>query len=86
MIDGITETVKREINKKESRFIAALLASLAASVVKPVICLMVKGITRRGNRRAGKRYMDKIILVPLHHLSNIRITKYYEFRLNSVFS
>ena len=37
LIDGVTETVKHEINKQESEFLGALLAPLAASTVQPVI-------------------------------------------------
>ena len=42
-------------NKKkwESRFLRALLARLAASLVKPVISLVVKSISGKGVRRAG---------------------------------
>ena len=58
-IDGITETVKHEIEKKESGFIGALLAPLATSLVQPVISLVVKSISGRGVRRAGKGYMNK---------------------------
>ena len=55
---GITETVKHEIKKQEGRFFPALLGSLAASLVQPVILSVVKGISGRGVRRAGKGYMD----------------------------
>ena len=39
LIDGVTKTVKHEIKKQESRFFRALLASLADSLVQPVIFL-----------------------------------------------
>ena len=52
LIDGITETVKLAIKKQEGRFLGALLAALAASLVQPVISSAVKGISRRG-------YMDE---------------------------
>ena len=48
----LIETVKHEIKKQESRFLGALLARLAASLVQPVISSVVKGISRRGVRRA----------------------------------
>ena len=45
LIDGVMETVKHEIKKQEGRFLGALFAPLAASVVEPVICSVVKGIS-----------------------------------------
>ena len=60
LIDGITETVKHEIKKQEGRFLPTLLAVLAASLVEPVISSVVKAISGRRVRRAGKGYMDKI--------------------------
>ena len=42
------------------RFLPVLLAPLAASLVQPVISSVVKGISGRGVRRAGKVYMDNI--------------------------
>ena len=57
LIDGVTETVKHETQKQEDRFLEALIAPLAGSIMQPVISL-VKVISRRGVRRA--EYMDKI--------------------------
>ena len=53
-----------------------------------MISLVVKGISGRGVRRAGAGYIDKRFLVPLHPLSNIKITKYFSYkpRFNCVFS
>ena len=48
LIDG-TETVKHKIKKQEGQFLPALLASLAGSLVQPVISSVVKD---RGVRRA----------------------------------
>ena len=59
LIDGVNKTVKHEINKQEGGFPGALLAPLAASLVQPAISSVVKGISGRGVRRAGGRYMDK---------------------------
>ena len=59
VIDGVTETVKHEIKRKEGGFLGALLAALAASVVQPVISSAVKDISARGFRRAGRGYMNK---------------------------
>ena len=60
LINGVTETVKPQIKKQEGRFLGVLLAPSAASIVQPVISSVVKGISRRGVRRAGRGYMDKI--------------------------
>ena len=54
LIDGVTETVKQEIKKQEGRFLGALLALLAVSLVQTVISSVVKGISGRGVRRAGR--------------------------------
>ena len=35
LVDGVTETVKHEIDKQEGIFLGALLALLAASIVEP---------------------------------------------------
>ena len=59
LIDGLTRTVKHEIKKQEGAFTGAFLALLDASLVKPVISSIVKGINGRGVRSVGKRYMDK---------------------------
>ena len=59
LINGVTETLKQEIKKQESRFLGALLAPLAASLVQPVVSSVVKDISGRGVRRAGRGYMDK---------------------------
>ena len=57
--DGVTEAVKDEIKKQERGFLGALLVPLPASLVEPVISSVVKGISGRGVRRAGRRYMVK---------------------------
>ena len=55
LIDGATETVKHEIKKKqEEGFLRAMLRNLAASLVQPIISSVVKGISGRGVRRAGR--------------------------------
>ena len=59
LIDGITETVKHEMKIKQGEFLLALLATLAASLVQPKISSVVKGISGRRVRRAGRGYMDK---------------------------
>ena len=59
LIDGVTETVKHETKKQEGGFLGALLETLAASLVQPVISSVVNGISGRRVRRAGKGYMSK---------------------------
>ena len=59
LTDGVTETVKYEIKKQEGRFLRAVLAPLAASLVQPVISSVIQGINGRGVRRAGRGYMDQ---------------------------
>ena len=51
-IDGVTETTKNWIKKQEGRFLRALLAPLNNSLVRPVICSVVKGIS---GRRLGEQ-------------------------------
>ena len=52
LIDAYTETVKRQIKKKEGWFLGDLLAPLATSIVQPVISSLSKGLN-------GKGYIDK---------------------------
>ena len=56
--------------------------------MQPVISSVVKGISGRGIGRTRRAYLDKIFLVPLHPLNNIKITNYFngEPRVNGVFS
>ena len=56
---GVIETVKNEIKAQEGRFLGALLAPLTVSSMQPVISSVVKSISGREIRRAGRRYMDK---------------------------
>ena len=57
LIDSVTETVKHEI-KRQGWFLGALLAPLAASVVQPIISLVVKSVSGREVRRGGRGHMD----------------------------
>ena len=59
LIDGVTEIVKHKMKKQEGIFISALLASLAALLVKPVISSVVKSISGKRLKRAGTGYIDK---------------------------
>ena len=80
LIDGVAETTKHEIKKQEVGFLGALLAILAVSLVQPLISSAVKGISGRRVVRAGRRYMDKKMLFPTHHLTNIKITNYFNYK------
>ena len=59
LIDGVTETWKPEIKEQEAGFLQVLLASLATSLMHPVISLVVKAISGRGVGRIGRGYMDE---------------------------
>ena len=51
LIDGVTEAVKYWIKNQEDRF-------LGASLVQPVSSSVVKGISGRRVRSAGRGYMN----------------------------
>ena len=57
LIDGVTETVKDEI--KEKKKVDLLLTPSASSLVQSEIYSVVKGISGKGVRRAGRGYMNK---------------------------
>ena len=59
LIDEAAETVKHETRKQEDEFLKGLLGPLAASIVQPVISLVLKVIRRRGVRRTGRGYLNK---------------------------
>ena len=59
LTNEVTETVKHDIKTQEDGFLGVLLASLAALLVQPVISSIMKGISRRGVRRAGRGYINK---------------------------
>ena len=59
LIDGVNETVKHETKKHKGGLLGALFAPFAASIVQSMISSVVKGISRRGVRRAGRAYLDK---------------------------
>ena len=61
LTDGITETVKYEINQQDGGFLPPSLASLAASLVQPLISSVVKGINGIGVTKSGGRYIAKEI-------------------------
>ena len=59
LIGGVAKTVKDEIKKQEGGCLETLLAPLATLLVQPVVSSVVKGISRRGVRRAGRGYINK---------------------------
>ena len=59
LIDEVTDAVKHEVIKQKGWFLRALLATLAAFIVQPLISSVVKGISGRGVRRAWRGYIDK---------------------------
>ena len=63
VIDGVTEKQKHEIKKQEGGFLGALLAPLVTSLVQPVTSPVVKVISGREVRRAGRGYMDKNLVL-----------------------
>ena len=59
LIDGANETVQHETRKQKDRFLGALLAPLATSLIQLVLSSVVKSISRGRVMRAGRGYMDK---------------------------
>ena len=63
LIDGVSETVKHEIQKQEGGFpppmiapmAASLLTPTASSFIQPVASSLINAITGKGVMRAGKR-------------------------------
>ena len=54
LVDKVTEAAKDEKKIQEGGFLRALLAPLAASLLQPVISSVVKGISGRRVKRAGR--------------------------------
>ena len=77
LTDGVTNTVKHEI--KQPEFINSL--------VEPVISSVVKGISERVVRKAGREYWIKTVS-PLHPLNKVEITSYFDYEpiFNGLFS
>ena len=59
LIDEVTERVKYEMKKQEDRFLGALLAPLATSLVQQVISSVAKGIGGREVRKVRTGYIDR---------------------------
>ena len=56
---GVTQIVKHEIQKQQGGFLWVLLATLAPSLVQPVVTSVVKGTSERGVRGAERGCIDK---------------------------
>ena len=59
LVDGVSETVKHEIQKIRRRISRSLFSTFSRFRVQPVISSVVKGTSERGVRSAGKGYMNK---------------------------
>ena len=55
LIDGVAESVKHEIKKKQGGFLGGVLPPLAASLVQPAISSVVKGVTWKRGQKSSKR-------------------------------
>ena len=95
LLDGITETVKNEVNKQKCGFLSMLLDTLGGSLLGE---LLTKNLSGRGIIRAGERtiragegttragYGSKKMLTP-NPLTNFEILHYQnEPRFNRVYS
>ena len=60
-ISGVTEKVKHEAKKQDSRFPEALLATLAASLVQPVISSVVKVLVEEELKEKEEDIQIKIL-------------------------
>ena len=63
LIDGATETVKLQIKKQVSGFLAAIMPHFDASVTAPVTPWLINTVTERGVRSAGKKQKGGFILL-----------------------
>ena len=59
LIGCISETINHEIKKQENIFFPDLLATLAVSLLQPVISSVREDIGGRGVKRVGRVYIDK---------------------------
>ena len=73
-------------NKKQGRFLEALLAPLAAFLVQWVISSVVKCISGRRIRRAGRGYMDKNFSSTPSTILRLLINSVMNLHLNVIFS
>ena len=64
--------------KEEGGFVSTFLAPLAVSLVQRVISLVVEGISGKGARRAGKRYMNRKVYFRFILLAISRISAFCE--------
>ena len=59
LVDGVSETVKHEIQKIRRRISWSFFSTFSRFIVQPVISSVVKGTSEIGVRSAGKGYMNK---------------------------
>ena len=55
LIDGATETAKHEIKKQEDGSLGAMMATMAASLIQPVVSSLINAISEREVKRTEKR-------------------------------
>ena len=81
LIDGISKTVKHEIKRQKGGFLGMLLGTLGASMLGNMLA-------GKGIKRSGKWVIWIKFLVLFYPLSNIEITKSFNYkpRFNSVYS
>ena len=58
LIDGVTETVKHDIKNQGGKFRESLLDLIGSSLMQLVIFSVVKVISGRAVRKAGREYKD----------------------------
>ena len=80
LIDGATETVNYKMKKQKSGFLGALRVPLATSLVQTNIFLIVKSLSGKRVRTAGKRCKDQKFLVSLHLLNNMAVSNYFNYK------
>ena len=51
LIDGMTETVKREIKNQLGVFLGAMIALMAASLIAPMVSSLINALTEKGQER-----------------------------------
>ena len=61
LIGGVTEAVKQKTQKQKDRFRVALLATLTAFSVQPVISSVVKGLSGKGVTKEERGCKNKFL-------------------------
>ena len=71
LIDGATETAKHEIKKQEDGFLGAMMTTMAASLIQPVVSSLINAISEREFKRTEKRQKGGCVDVIASTLQNI---------------